>query len=319
VFGNWFEPFVPPRVVIVNRTYTYRQNLYVPYGDVVYERDRYGLRGRHEPISQIELVTVGGSTTNQGYITEGQTWQDVLRSLIGIRVANAGGDGMSSFGHLVAVSEWLHRLPDFSPKYYLHYIGVNDAQLARNPRESDRSGTQSPWLLKIRKRSVIAKTLETLWSWSKGPREAAHGGITAVGEAPMTRVDGDAADIEAFVEAVYKRNLRDLIALHRERGETAILVSQSANPAIIRWTDTGTFVARPFADLDRFALALRMVNVATEAVCREDVTTCRFIDLAGKVHFEAEDFYDLLHSTPAGTRKIGAFLAEQLTFVRVGS
>src|ERR1051325_2493006 len=89
-FGNWFEAFVPPQKAVVNRSYKYRQELYFPYGDILYRRDKYGLRGSYETVSEIELATVGGSTTDQHYITEGQTWQDVLSTLTGIRVANAG-------------------------------------------------------------------------------------------------------------------------------------------------------------------------------------------------------------------------------------
>src|SRR5262249_49465386 len=148
-FGNWFEAFVPPQKAVVNRSYKYRQELYFPYGDVLYRRDKYGLRGSHETVSEIELVTVGGLTTDHHSRTEGQTWQDVLRALTGVRVANAGVDGMTSFGHLVAVSEWLHGIPNFSPKNYLHFIGVNDAALIQESRQHDfdRSGRLNPWLL----------------------------------------------------------------------------------------------------------------------------------------------------------------------------
>jgi hypothetical protein len=94
-FGNWFTPYVIPQHVIVNRTYVYRQELYQPAGKIVYSRDRFGLRGVHEPLPKVELVTVGGSTTDQRYIGEGETWQDALRSRSGIAVANAGNDGMT--------------------------------------------------------------------------------------------------------------------------------------------------------------------------------------------------------------------------------
>jgi hypothetical protein len=115
--GDWFASYLPPAFVVVNQSYTGHQNLYDPPGDVLYVRDKYALRGVHEPLASIELVTVGGSTTNQSLISEGHTWQDVLRSQLGIRVANAGVDGMSSFGHIVAVSDWLHRLPNFHGQY----------------------------------------------------------------------------------------------------------------------------------------------------------------------------------------------------------
>jgi hypothetical protein len=316
--GDWFEPFVTPLVVVVNRTYTYHQNLYEPHGDIVYARDRYGLRGVHEQLDQIELVTVGGSTTNEIYITEGKTWSDNLRALTGIRVANAGGDGMSSFGHLVAVSEWLHRIPGFRPKFYLHYIGINDAEVGRAPRGSDLSGTQNPWLLAIRKRSAIAKTFERLWFFLHGPRRVQHGGVLPPADKNMVRVDLDSGEIASLIETVYKPNVRKLLALHRERGETAILMSQSVNPALVQWSTEGTFVADSFASGGHFALSLRLINAATADVCGANPDVCRFLDLPGNVRFEPTDFYDMPHTTPAGDRKIAAFLAQQLAFLRDG-
>src|SRR3954452_3242831 len=139
-FGDWRARYMPPLGAVVDRTYVYRQSLYEPAGDIVYSRDKYGLRGVHEPLSRVQLVTVGGSTTDQRYIEDSQTWQEVLRSRTGIAVANAGSDGMSSFGHIVAVREWLHELPGFSPRYYLHYLGATDASLSAGRDASDHSG-----------------------------------------------------------------------------------------------------------------------------------------------------------------------------------
>ena len=45
-------------------------------------------------------------------------------------------------------------------------------------------------------------------------------------------------------------------------------------------------------------------------VCREAGAIC--IDLASMIEFQDEDFYDRIHSTPAGTKKIGLFLFEKL-------
>ena len=101
----------------------------------------------------------------------------MLRSQTGIAVANAGSDGMSSFGHIVAVSEWLHEVPGFSPRYYLHYLGANDASLSAGNEASDRSGHDSPWLLDLRKRSIIVKSFVKAWFASSSPREVNHGQV----------------------------------------------------------------------------------------------------------------------------------------------
>lgn len=39
---------------------------------------RYGFRGSYPSPGAIDMVTVGGSTTDQRFVTEGKTWQDVL-------------------------------------------------------------------------------------------------------------------------------------------------------------------------------------------------------------------------------------------------
>jgi hypothetical protein len=237
----------------------------------------------------------------------------VLRTLTGARVANAGVDGMTSFGHLVAVSEWLHEIPNFSPKSYLHYIGVNDAALIQESRQHDfdRSGRSNPWLLSFSKRSAIAGAVQKLWFRSTGPRTVGHGAITPQPNATFVKVDTDQDTIEPFIESVYKPNLRKLIQLHRGRNERVIFVSQVAHPSLIQWKNGETFVAAGSGNLGTFAAALSMINIATETTCRESADLCRFYDLTTRVRFEAHDFYDLVHTTPSGARKIGAFLAEE--------
>src|SRR4051812_32965783 len=128
--GRWFAPYHPPSGSIFGRTFKLEQRAYEPHGVVTYVRDGYGLRGPEKAIEKIEIATVGGSTTDQTLISEGETWQDVIFAETGIRITNAGDEGISSTGHVVAVVEWLHRVPSFRPHFYLHYIGLNDAVYA---------------------------------------------------------------------------------------------------------------------------------------------------------------------------------------------
>lgn len=314
-FGDWRVAYMPPLGAVVDRTYVYRQGLYEPAGDIVYSRDKYGLRGVHEPLSQVQLVTVGGSTTDQRYIGDAQTWQEVLRSQTGIAVANAGSDGMSSFGHIVAVSEWLHEVPGLSPTYYLHYLGINDAWLRTGDHAYDRSGHDSPWLLSLRKRSIIVKSFVKAWFAFSRPHEVRHGQWRIdPGRTEMIKASTDKNEIENFIENTYAPNLRKLIALHRKRNESVIFVSQGANPAVVRWNGDDTFVSAQLPDIQQWAVALRLINPATQSVCAEARDICHFSDVAGKLVLEPTDFYDFVHHTPSGTRKLGEFLAKDLTF-----
>ena len=76
-----------------------------------------------------------------------------------------------------------------------------------------------------------------------------------------------------------------------------------------------TLVSAQFSDIQRWAVALRLINSATQSVCVEAVDICHFSDAAGKLVLEPADFYDLAHHTPSGTRKFGEFLAKELTFL----
>ena len=129
--GRWFAPYHPPSGFIFGQTFTLEQKFYQPHGIVTYVRDEYGLRGPEKAVEKIELASVGGSTTDQTIISEGETWQDVIFAQTGIRITNAGDEGISSTGHVVALVEWLHRIPNFRPRFYLHYIGLNDAAFAQ--------------------------------------------------------------------------------------------------------------------------------------------------------------------------------------------
>ena len=313
LFGNWFAAFTPPEAAVVGRALTYRQRLYEPASDVHYVRDRFGLRGVREPIADVALVTVGGSTTDQRYVSDGETWQDVLRARAGIRVANAGVDGMTSRGHVAAVAEWLHRIPGLAPTSYVHLIGANDASLTETtPPESSR--TSSAWYLELMQKSALAKGALLLWPPARWPRVVSHGALTvAPGAAsqPTMNIALAGADIDRFIANVYQPALLDLIALHRGRGERVILASQPANPGIVDWRNGATFVAPAFPDVGPWAVALGRINAATERACRNQPGHCRFIDLA-RAQFAASDFYDLVHTTPAGSRQIGEILAREL-------
>jgi hypothetical protein len=315
LFGNWALSYVPPHSVSIDRTFRYHQELYDPPGDILYVRDRYALRGVRESLAEIQLVTLGGSTTDQKFITEGQTWQDVIRSQSGMPTANAGVDGMSSSGHVIAVTEWLHRLPDFHPAYYLHYIGVNDSLLSRETLVGDRSGTSS-WTRSLRRRSAIAQTLGRAWDLARGPQLIMHGQVRPADWAKLqfTEAKVDRTKVLAYIDTVYRPNLRTLLALHRSHGERAILVSQPLHPLAAIYKEDAVFI--PVPSVAQLAVSLPMINGATKAICGEQAEVCRFVDLARELRFDPADFYDEVHATPPGARKIGMFLAEKLMRLR---
>jgi len=129
--GNQFGALVAARdtTTVYNAT-----GLYEGGREIVYTRDGFGLRGTYHNPSDIGIVTIGGSTTDQRYIDDDDTFQNILSKNFeaagrAISVVNAGRDGQSTVGHLHAFDEWFPMIPGFRPKAVLLYIGINDRYL----------------------------------------------------------------------------------------------------------------------------------------------------------------------------------------------
>ena len=48
---------------------------------IEYNKDNFGLRGRKNKINEIDILTVGGSTTDERYINLENTWAEKLENL----------------------------------------------------------------------------------------------------------------------------------------------------------------------------------------------------------------------------------------------
>jgi len=320
--GHWFAPYHPPSGSIFSRTFTLEQKVYEPHSIIVYRRDEYGLRGPEKDIEKIEVASVGGSTTDQVLISEGDTWQDVIHALTGIRITNAGDEGISSTGHLVAVTEWLHRIPNFRPRFYLHYIGLNDAAFAfawslPNAKafiETQIADQENRRALHrfIRGRSALVQGFIALQSWLGGPPKVFTASLVQrASNGPELRAEVDERPIKEYLRRIYEPNLRRLIEEHHKRGELAIFVSQTMRPSVFRLEGDTIWVRDP--GLAGYAVALKLTNASTQAVCAEYPSRCRFVDLASEIAFQDDEFYDNVHTTPAGARRIGIYLAKKLS------
>ncbi len=99
--------------------------------NVTYKRDQLGYRSRDLISKKPIVLTIGGSTTNQRYVSEGQTFQDILDLKIKkYDFVNGGVDGQSSYGHLLSISNWHSKF--FSQEnisIIIFYIGINDRGL----------------------------------------------------------------------------------------------------------------------------------------------------------------------------------------------
>jgi lysophospholipase L1-like esterase len=105
-------------------------------------KNSLGFRGPEPPkdaAKRLTLLTIGGSTTECLFLTDGKTWTDRLTGTLlpafpALWVNNAGLDGQSTYGHLILLRDFVD---DLHPRVAVFLIGANDIGLdAGNPYDT---------------------------------------------------------------------------------------------------------------------------------------------------------------------------------------
>lgn len=322
-FGNWLQPNRMNRLNLLrDAALTYDARALYPEGNtrITYTRDRYGFRGAYTSPSAIDILTIGGSATDQRYISDDETWQEVLRRTLAsqgkrVSVVNAGVDGQSTVGHLRNFDWWFPEVPGLKPRFHLFYLGVNDFhtraaydELVAGPsiwttvRESSAFYGLYLKLRGMYRALVVARVGHTAVDfsaiqWTDQPRVSDH---AAVAREPAAR---------------YEERLRLLLKRSTEAGARPVCVTQASRYFRV---DRGgvTGVTQPIQvgaaevnGVDYFHL-IEHFNRATLAVCNQFGGIA--LDAAGEVPWTDADFYDFIHNTPQGARKLGEYLAAKL-------
>jgi len=109
---------------------------------MLYSRDYYGFRGNSHSIAEVNIVAMGGSTTDEPNVSDEETWTLRLEQCLADRdvpakIANAGINEQSSLGHIKNFEVWLQNIPNFRPRYLLAYMGINEPKIEGGPEDSD--------------------------------------------------------------------------------------------------------------------------------------------------------------------------------------
>jgi hypothetical protein len=316
-FGEWLlgdgMPFYVARNIVVPFDCS---SLYDSCGKVDYSRDRWGLRGGDADVSKIEILTVGGSTTDQRYLPLRGTWQAVLAEELERRrgrpvvVANAGMDGLSTVGHLHSLEHWYPRIPGLRPRLVVYLVGVNDIEIPAEQPEDPMMF--NPFRRNLEDKSAMLRLARII----RGLVRARLRGLPFDGHERAEFSDlAQEKDLDLKVRQfsdqargrldAYQLRLLRIAELTRHRlGAHPVFVTQVS--AALRQGNP-PMVSRSLAD---HAIAHAAFNKATLAACVAAKAICA--DLEGEVAFEATDFYDDIHATPSGARKTGLFIARKI-------
>lgn len=291
---------------------------------VHYKRDQNGLRGPFKDVASLDILTVGGSTTDQVEIPEGETWQDIVANRFRqdgkeIQIANAGIGGQSVYGHVRNFKLWFRNIPDLKAKYVLAYVAIND--ICVDPDFFEDYMAEGEWTVLFKKRSALYLIYRKILGIYQYLRSERYNSVHSE-DVPEDKISWTDQALVANPETVfrenvkaYKKRLRLLLKRIREFHAIPIFVTQRTYSY---YWNQGKILGVNRQDLchntqingvDEYHL-MNLFNRATLDLCREENLTC--FDLAGELDFEEDDFYDLMHNTPSGSRKIGEYFYKKL-------
>jgi hypothetical protein len=327
IFGTWIRPMqlgdLKRFSIPIGTSFQFDTSSLYESGarnPVRYSRDQWGLRGTHRSLGDIDLLTVGGSTTDQRYLDDAATWQAVAQEQLrrkgrALVIANAGVDGQSTIGIGFNFRFWFPLLADLRPKTVLFYVGINDVVRDRDRGYFDGRVDATHWRVRsatvqlfLTVRSNIRARHVRVWHGRKRPDPSA---FTEQGLLdPQERLE-----IARQSAGSFRLNIEGLRQSALASGARPIFMTQTAlgwngdrsPPRGLKETVESHGRMLNYADV---AFVHQSLNRTLLDFCGETRTTC--FDLGNDVKFDADDYYDYLHNTPRGAEKIGRYLADRL-------
>lgn len=299
-----------------------------------YSRDKYGLRGDYGEPREITILTIGGSTTNQKYVPDGFTYQDLLSAKLSkqfgkkIKIANAGVEGHSTFAHLESLKQWFPLIPGLNPKYVLLYIGINDAGFRdqKNINHDFSAHGNKIWELTrfLRNYSksygAARKIRNFFFSSKKAPLFASH--QSSLPFQFQYRVKELTTDVYNLIEnntEHFEKRLRSILIEIKKLGSTPVLITQPH--LFVKSIEGFKFgIANVFqhqgiefsgldfdASINALSKVMKNLNEEFDGI---------FIDLRNR-EFAELDFYDCVHMTSQGVKRVASYIFDELMEIEV--
>jgi len=303
--------------------------LYKGFSGSVYTRDKFGLRGDYNQLDQIDVLTVGGSTTDQRYIDDNLTWQEHLRDYLehetgsNFSIVNAGVDGQSTYGHIENFEHWFSFIPKLRARYVLYYVGLNDKYEGLvslsddyvSPVVASKESESKEKTLSLLRKSAFYNAWINAVGYVRRDSGMGHRKTNWDEEnwIHSSVETGEWKNDWPYLEA-YMERLSTLIDMTENWGGKVIIVNQKSLHS--RYNDSTFEVLVPKEwSAEKAIRIVRLEQVyasATIAVCKLKAAIC--IDLFNDLKYQLKEahFYDYDHNNPAGTELIGKYIGQQL-------
>jgi lysophospholipase L1-like esterase len=271
--------------------------------------DSYGLRGTERDktvlTKQLVIAAVGGSSTYDLEVPDGQTWPEILERKLGheFAVLNHGVPGYTTVENLIQTLFYLDAY-DVRPTCAIYYEGWNDIRNAHLPNIDPAYANfhlltqitnleirKTPWVAEISPLSKIIIRYFQAWTETIPPPENYFG-----------RDPGLGGDIR--LEKIFRTNLEAIAAINKERGITSIFVGQVLNRAKLQ--NTTSYEWMPLIrQVDVWPLQAHFNKILEETA--KELESPAFVPPIDEFH--GADFVDQGHFSPEGAEKFAAKLA----------
>jgi lysophospholipase L1-like esterase len=287
---------------------------------VDYVRNQYGLRDTCESPAEIEILTIGGSTTDQRYVALSSTYQNIIEERMKMSsdafgcVSNAGVDGHSTWGHLYSFENWFPLIPGLNPKIILLYVGVNDANFLRASSPNTGYDTKHTDAIKtFLKRFEIVRALLPIYRLMK---QQSYSAFDVYAGHPATLFTDDDYTVNVMNEQTELLSNQNAFAF-RSRMENLLSEIQSLGASPLCVTQPHIYVkeidgemrglenvlGRGFSGID-YDYSIRKLNEVIFDLCGSNT-----VDLYSH-EFSNSHFYDGVHTTAKGSEEIGRVIAD---------
>lgn len=303
-----------------------------------YTRDKWGFRGGVDTLAEIDILVIGGSTSDERYIDDSETWPQRLQQCLkkkgySYKIANAAIAGQTSLGHNANFDLWFPQLKGLAPKYIVTFIGVNDTIALKSRKIADdvtifnehrNSSTFGAIILQhIKMKSALYRVFRTV----RGQIQAYQAGVAfdLGGDKTTTKsilmdqmIEQNSSkfvELSSQLALAQYEEIRTVMAPHlafyrdqllklgkniRNLGAQPVFVTQT-------WASYQRKGNRVSGDIETY-FRQTLINSETMAYCSKENIQC--FDFGSDVVLQTGDAYDPAHSTPQGSNKIAQYICK---------
>jgi lysophospholipase L1-like esterase len=294
----------------------------------IHTKNSLGFRGAPPPRNfsdYLTIVTVGGSTTECFYLSDGRTWTDLLgrelsRHFHRVWINNAGLDGATTYRHLILMEDYIDKL---RPKLVLFLFGINDVGAGNIAAEEAEK--EEGHYLKNLWRTVLynseAYCLEQnlyhyLIAQSRGLRhqEINLRKVPVLDHIPAARAHKTLLEYQTASLPYFVTRVDKLIKVSRDHGIEPVFITQPTlyGPGIDPVTGVNLATVRLGNHLNG-GLMFKIVDLYNDVTRQEaDKHQVLLIDLAREMPRNSAYYYDYLHYTEPGAAEVAAIIDRHL-------